>query len=148
MSFVMKTWKTIPFIIAILFLNHTILFGDDYVDAMKRANRENKPSVLYFYSNYCPYCNAMDKQVLADKEISGLLKNEVVYLRVDVEKREALAGLYGIRGYPTTLLLEPSGERIARMPGYIPKKEFKKILTYAIGRHYKVVGLNEFLRKK
>ncbi|MCX5799105.1 MAG: thioredoxin fold domain-containing protein [Proteobacteria bacterium] len=144
----MKTWKTIPLIIAILFMNHTALFGDDYVTAMKRANRENKPSVLYFFSNHCPYCNAMDKQVLADKEISGSLKNDVVYLRVDVEKRETLANFYGIRGYPTTLLLEPSGERIARIPGYIPKKEFKKILTYAMGRHYKVMGLNEFLRKQ
>ena len=88
----------------------------------------------------------MDRDVLNDKEISGTLKREVIYLRIDVDKNTDIARKYDIRGYPTTLLMEGSGKTIALIPGYISKKEFKKILFYLKGKHYKTTNLGEFLR--
>jgi thioredoxin-related protein len=88
----------------------------------------------------------MDRDVLNDKEINPVLKKEIVYIRIDVEKKTELASLYAIRGYPTISLLEPSGKRIAQVPGYIPKKEFKKILSFLKGKHYKTMTLREFLK--
>jgi thioredoxin-related protein len=88
----------------------------------------------------------MDRDVLNDKEINPVLKKEIVYIRIDVDKTTELASLYAIRGYPTISLLEPSGKRIAQVPGYIPKKEFKKILSFLKGKHYKTMTLREFLK--
>lgn len=88
----------------------------------------------------------MDRDVLNDKEINPVLKKEIIYIRIDVDKTTELASLYAIRGYPTISLLEPSGKRIARVPGYIPKKEFKKILSFLKGKHYKTMTLREFLK--
>jgi len=85
--------------------------------------------------------------VLADKEIGSTMNNSLVYLRVDVDKRGDLASKYRVRGYPSTCLLEPSGKRIALVPGYVGKKEFKLLLAYAKGKHYKTTGLREFLKK-
>lgn len=134
--------------LASLFLAGAGLCADDWDVSMKKARKEDKPVVLYFYSAYCPYCIAMDKDVLADKEISGSLKNNTIYLRVDVDKREDLATLYSIRGYPTTTFLQPGGQNIAKIPGYIAKKDFKKLLAFVTGKYYRSMTLKDFLRKQ
>jgi len=134
-------------VIAIVLLSQSLLFADDYSDAMKRARTEGKPMVLYFYSKYCYYCDEMEKRVLSDGEIRTLLKSGVVTLRIDVDKRDDLAAPYNVWSYPTTWLLEPTGKRIARVPGYVSKGEFKKILVYLREGHYKNMGLRDFLRK-
>ena len=87
----------------------------------------------------------MDSDVLNNSEINPILKNDVVYVRIDVDKKRNLASLYNIRGYPTIVLLEPSGKGITQAPGYIPKKDFKKILSYLKGKYYKTMTLGEFI---
>jgi thioredoxin-related protein len=119
--------------------------ADEYSDAIKKAKIEDKPIVIYFFSKYCGYCEAMDKKVLFDKEIKKILDEETVYLRVDVDKEKQTAKLYNVRGYPTTSLLDPTGNRIISISGYVPKKDFKKILDFLKGRHYKKMSLHEFL---
>lgn len=123
------------------------VFADDWEAAMKKAKKEDKPLVFYFFSTYCPYCFAMDREVLADKDISISLENKAVYLRINVDKRDDIARFYSVRGYPTTSFLEPSGQRIVQIPGYIEKRDFKKILTYVAGKHYKTSSLRDFLKK-
>lgn len=147
MSFALRLFiKKAPlFFIALLLC--TAAHADGWDLALKRAKKEDKPVVLYFFTASCSYCQAMDKEVLAEKEVSTTLKKNAVYLRVDVEKREDLARFYGVRGYPTTTFLEPNGQRIFQIPGYIEKNDFKKLLAFVNGKHYKTMNLKEFLRK-
>jgi thioredoxin-related protein len=147
MSLALKLFiKKAPLFFVALFLC-TIAHADDWDSALKRAKREDKPVVLYFFTTYCSYCQAMDKEVLAEKEVSTALKKNAVYLRIDVEKREDLARFYGVRGYPTTTFLEPNGQRIVQIPGYIEKNDFKRLLAFVKGKYYKTMNLKEFLRK-
>lgn len=118
-----------------------------YQEAVRTAQRENKPLYLYFYSESCGYCKQMDKEVLEDKEIGNLLKKDFVYLRIDGEKTTDLAKLYGIRGFPSSWFLDPSGARIVEAPGYIQKPLFRKVLQYVIGGHYRTVDVNAYLKK-
>ncbi|NTW44821.1 MAG: thioredoxin fold domain-containing protein, partial [Anaerolineaceae bacterium] len=123
MSFTLKLFiKKMPLFLVVLMLCGAT-YADDWDSALKRAKKEDKPVVLYFFTPYCSYCQAMDKEVLAEKDVSAILKKNAVYLRVDVEKREDLARFYGVRGYPTTTLLEPNGQRIVQIPGYIEKND-------------------------
>ncbi len=125
----------------------TPVAADDYSEAMKKAKIEDKPLVIYFYSKYCRYCDAMDKDVLFDIEIKKSLKEGVVYLRIDVDNARETARLYNVRGYPTTCLLDPAGKGIVSIPGYIPKNDFKKILDYLVGKHYKKTGIRDFFNR-
>ncbi len=135
-------------IVMVLFL---VLFAaaaswaDDHSDALKKAKAENKPLLLYFYSDYCTYCEAMDRNVLSDKDIKKALARDVVYLKVNVDEKRETAARYNIRGYPTTYLLDPAGKRIAIIPGYMSKKDFSKILVFLKGRHYKNTNIWDFL---
>jgi thioredoxin-related protein len=89
----------------------------------------------------------MDRSVLGDTEIEALLKKDFVYVRIDVEKTTDLAKLYGIRGYPSSWFLEPSGARIIEVPGYVQKPLFKKVLQYVKGGHYRTTDVNDYLKK-
>jgi thioredoxin-related protein len=128
-----------------LLLSTAALNADPPPDGRKKVKEENKAKVVYFFSKYCEYCNAMDRNVLSDKEIRGMLERDVVYLRVDADKNPETAKKHGVWGYPTTLLMESTGKTIARIPGYISKKEFKKIMQYLKGKRYKTTRLGDFL---
>jgi len=143
-SFAAKTFLLLMFVLLLC----TTARADDWDLALRRAKKEDKPVILYFFTPYCSYCQAMDKEVLADNEINTTIKKNIVYLRVDVEKRDDLARFYGVRGYPTTTLLEPNGQQIIQIPGYIEKNTFKKLLIFVKGKHYKTMNLKEFLRKQ
>lgn len=90
----------------------------------------------------------MDREVLGEKDVASVLKQNTVYVRIDVDKRDDLGRFYGIRGYPTTTFLEPNGQRIFQIPGYVGKGDFKKLLAYVTGKHYKTISLKQFLQKQ
>jgi thioredoxin-related protein len=121
--------------------------GTTYQEAVRAAQRENKPLYLYFYSDSCGYCKMMDKEVLGDKEIGNLLKRDFVYVRINAEKTEDIAKLYGVRGFPSSWFLESSGARIVEAPGYIQKPLFKKVLQYVSGGYYRTMDVNAYLKK-
>jgi thioredoxin-related protein len=142
----LKRTLKIIFLLSLFLFGHTALNANPISEGKKEEKKEDKEMVVYFFSKYCEYCTKMDRDVLNDKEISGTLKREIIYLRIDVDKNTDIAKKYGVWGYPTTLLLESSGKTIAPIPGYIPKKEFKKILLYLKGKHYKTTNLSDFLK--
>jgi len=89
----------------------------------------------------------MDRSVLGDTEIETMLKKDFIYVRIDIDKTTDIATLYGVRGYPSSWFLEPSGARIVEVPGYVQKSLFKKVLQYVKGGYYRISDVNEYLKK-
>ena len=90
----------------------------------------------------------MDRSVLGDTEIETMLQKQFIYVRVNVDKTTDLAKLYGIRGYPSSWFLEPSGARVIEVPGSVDKSVFKKVLQYVKGGYYRTTDVNAYLKKK
>ncbi len=90
----------------------------------------------------------MDRSVLGDTEVESTLKKDFVYVRINVDKTDDLAKLYGIRGYPSSWFLEPSGTRVVEVPGYVDKSVFKKVLQFVRGGYYKSTDINAYLKKR
>jgi thioredoxin-related protein len=130
---------------SLLFSSH--LFAIDYNEALKSAKKENRPVLVYFFSRTCRYCNMMDRDTLGDKEIDDILKKNFVYTRVEVEKSQDIARLYGVNGFPTSWFLEASGKRIFEAPGFIQKVLFKKVLEYVKGGYYKQMELGDYVNR-
>ena len=68
----------------------------------------------------------MDTVVFVDPKVIEFFKNEMILVQVDGEKDTALATKYAISGFPTLVMLDPKGEEIDRVPGYLPPDEFMK----------------------
>jgi thioredoxin-related protein len=139
--------KKLSFVLAIAFvLLASAAFSQDYNSALKTAKKENKPLLLYFFSKSCYYCTLMGGKTLADKEIAAILKKDFVFLRVDVDKSDDLGRLYRISGTPSSWFLESSGKRVGEIPGYVETQDYKHILEYMKGRHYREMGLQDYLK--
>jgi thioredoxin-related protein len=146
----MSRRKILPLILLVFpFLLPLAAAGQETMGQVRElVVREKKPALVYFFTPSCGYCQAMDRGVLADSDIRRELTSGVVFVRINGETAARAARESKIIGYPTTVLLDDRGKKIIQIPGYIGKKDFKTILSYLSGRHYKKMSLMEYLQKK
>jgi thioredoxin-related protein len=104
-----------------------------YNEGMALGENEEKSAFLPFYADWCYYCKKMAKETLQDPSVVSLLNENFIAIKVDVEKERKITSSYGVKGLPTTWILEEKGDKIGPMLGYIPPGKFilmlKRILT-------------------
>ena len=98
----------------------------DFEAAQVKAKAENKPMLLDFTgSDWCGWCIKLDKEVFGEAAFKDYAAAELVLVELDFPRskgqsaelkaqNEALAKQYGVRGFPTILLLSPDGELIEK----------------------------------
>lgn len=98
----------------------------DFDKAQKMAADKKLPILADFSgSDWCGWCIKLDKEVFSQKAFQDYAKTNVVLLLVDFpnakkqsteekKKNQALADKYGVRGFPTVLLLKADGSVIAQ----------------------------------
>ena len=98
----------------------------DFEAAQAKAKAENKPLLLDFTgSDWCGWCIKLDEEVFSQTAFSQYAAAELVLVEIDFPRRtdqpaklkaqnEALSQKYGIRGFPTILVLSPEGELIEK----------------------------------
>jgi len=105
----------------------------DYDQALVRARYENKPILVYFYTDWCGWCKKLDAETYGNETVAALLNESFISLKVDAEEHVDLAEEYDVVGYPTIVFLSPDGEEIGRIVGYEPPDKFlqdvKNLLT-------------------
>jgi thioredoxin-related protein len=122
----------------------------DFDAAMKKAKEDGKYVLVDFSgSDWCGWCIRLDREVFAKKEFKAYAKESLVLVLLDFPRRKAqsaemkkqnraLLQKYGVRGFPTVLLLSPKGEIVLRT-GYRrggPEK-YVEHLKDAIEKHKK-----------
>ena len=98
----------------------------NYDDALKKAKAENKTVMLDFSgSDWCGWCKRLEKEVFSQKAFKDYAKDNLVTVVLDfprekkisdAEKKQnmALMKKYKVRGFPTIILLNSDGEKIAQ----------------------------------
>ncbi len=81
--------------------------ANGYARGMDQSKTSGRPLMLYFYTDWCPYCRKFEKNVLADASVKKALEGFVL-VRIDPEKgsrENTIAADYRVDGYPTVLFL-------------------------------------------
>ncbi len=98
----------------------------DFEAAKKQAAAKKIPIVANFSgSDWCGWCIKLDREVFAKEEFLSYAKDNLVLLNLDfparskqdkaiADQNKALAAKFGIKGYPTILILDATGKEIAR----------------------------------
>lgn len=94
----------------------------DFEAAKKTSKEKNLPMMLDFTgSDWCGWCKLMDRKVFAEKTWDDWAKANLVCVTVDFpraaskvspktrEQNEKLLARFGVRGFPTFVLLAPGG---------------------------------------
>ena len=93
----------------------------DMDKAMKLSAKTGKPILADFSgSDWCGWCMKLDREVFSQKIFKDFAKDNLILVLLDFprskvipanvkKQNRALAAKYGIRGYPTVLLLDSKG---------------------------------------
>ena len=118
-----------------------------YDQAKADALKRNVPILVDFSgSDWCGWCIKLDKEVFSKTEFKDFADKNLVLLLVDFPRRKALSPAltkqneklsedFGVRGFPTVLILDGQGKELART-GYRPggAVEYVKHLQGLMGK--------------
>ena len=98
-----------------------IAFGRDLPAALEAAADAGKPVLVDAMTTWCKPCLEMDRKVFRDSAVGAFVNERFVAVKLDVERGEGprAAERYGVRAYPTLLVVDASGDEIDRSVGYL-----------------------------
>jgi len=109
----------------------TILWTNNYQEALNRAASEGKQVLAFFTgSDFCQPCQQLHREVLETPEFENWAQDRFVLLELDYPKRtplspelaqqnQELLAHYGVRRFPTVLVLSAQGEILGKSNGYV-----------------------------
>ncbi|MEH0157698.1 thioredoxin family protein [Limibacter armeniacum] len=103
-------------------------------EALEKAKQENKLLFIDGYAVWCGPCKKMDKTVFKEAEVGAYFKENLVALKVDVEKGEgpAIKEKYEIHGLPGYVFIDGEGEVVYRLSGFMPTEKFLEEVKLAV----------------
>jgi len=125
-----KTIITLCAVLALVRVNAAELdWQTDLPKAQAQAKTEKKLVMLDFTgSDWCGWCIKLNKEVFSRPAFAEYAKKNLVAVEVDFPNKkrlsaaqkqanDALAKKYGIRGYPTIIVLDSEGKKVGEL-GY------------------------------
>lgn len=107
-----------------------------FEESRSLASSQNKPIFVDVYADWCQPCKLMDKQVFPDDSVKNILTNRYVLAKIngdDPVVGDTLKKMFGIKAYPTYIVLNSSGRERKRHIGFIPKSDMIKWLNDSTG---------------
>lgn len=126
-----------------------------YDKGLKEAQQSGKPIFVQFFATWCGYCRKMDQETFTNaavqKELAAFVpirvtessEQQVQYQGKAVTEKE-LTVLHGVQGFPTLLFMEPDGQIIGKIPGYLGPQDFQSVLKFISSRAYKKMDYEKF----
>jgi thioredoxin-related protein len=94
------------------------------------SKASGKYMLIYFHSETCSVCKAMDREVLSDKKIVNFIELNFIPVKVDAnaENSKRFMHLFKDRNeslvVPFFIIMSPDGKVMGYRVGYVPKEEF------------------------
>jgi protein disulfide-isomerase len=106
-------------------------WSTDAATALAQAKAQGRHVFLFFTgSDWCGWCIRLNREILNTSEFIGYAQDKLVLVELDFPQRKQqsdavraqnakLAKKYGIRGYPTVVVLDGDGKVVGKL-GYQP----------------------------
>lgn len=85
---------------------------EDLSIATQRAAAEGKLVLLHVYSDDCPPCRRLEKNVYSRPDVAEAVARNYVPVRVHAKQRPEIIAKYNVRAWPTDVYLTPTGIEI------------------------------------
>ncbi|MFC6102870.1 thioredoxin family protein [Olivibacter domesticus] len=119
-------------------------FEGSWKALLQLAKEQNKPIFVDVYTDWCPPCKRMDKEVLPLPAVGATYNKAFINYKLDAEKGEGikLAKQYEVGAYPTYLYLSPEGVLLARVLDYQEPETFIAQAHEAVAKNREQVLAN------
>lgn len=108
--------------------------------ALSEAKKTGKLLMVDFFTEWCGWCGKLDREIYTDPTVAALSAG-FVSLKINAEDGadgEGFAKKYGIEEYPTVLFLEPDGEIVGIILGFLDADAFLRMMRKAADFRTKV----------
>ncbi|GAA4241418.1 thioredoxin [Winogradskyella damuponensis] len=85
---------------------------------------QDQPVLVDFFADWCGPCKMLSPILKQVKEAMG---EDISIIKIDVDKNQALASKYQVRGVPTMLLFK-NGKQVWRQSGVLQKDEIINVI--------------------
>ena len=119
-----------------------------FKEALKKSKKEKKPVLIYFTgSDWCGPCKILDKKLFHTEKFKSLADKNLILLEVDIPRRRDLVapdkmkenlylqGKYRVRAFPTLMMVNHRGKKIAEKKGYIMTEYYYPFFQSVINKY-------------
>ena len=112
-------------------------FHGSFDDALAQAREQGKKVFLDVYTTWCGPCIVMQETVFPLPEVGDYFNARFVNYKLDAEDESIegpeIAARYGVKGYPTYLILDNEGEEIGRATSGMSGDQFIALFSQMLG---------------
>lgn len=118
-------------------------------EAYEKNKQEPRKIFVDVYTDWCGWCKKMDKETFANAQVASYVNDNYYAVKLDAESDRAfelegqklterqVAQQFGVRSFPTIVLIHEDFQKFQPVPGYRPAQEFKEILE-----RFKEININ------
>ena len=128
--------------------------------------KKSKPTLIFFYTNWCISCKVMEKTTFGNKEISNLLNEHFNIIKFNAATQDTItflgkqymgtgngkphqftyAVLQNDLRMPAIVFIDENGKPLSKLNAYLTAKNIKPMLLYFIEKRYQNISYAEFLK--
>lgn len=99
--------------------------------ALIKADKEEKLVLADMSAIWCPTCRRLDNEVFSDESVKQVIEKNYVFSRIEYESKEGEAFMkkYQVKGFPTLLVLDSQGNKLAQLPLTFSPAEFVSLIN-------------------
>jgi uncharacterized protein len=101
-------------------------------DLFVQARAQKRFVLLDLEAIWCHWCHVMDQTTYQDRDVTRLIGEQYIAVRVDQDADPALSARYQDYGWPATIVLAPDGSEIVKRRGYLPPAAMASMLAAII----------------
>jgi len=96
-------------------------------EATSTAIKVNKPMFMDFWADWCTACKVMEKDLYSDAAFASVA-DRFVLVRINFDKKTALARKYNVEALPTVVFTDSYGGEFIRHRGFLDVKPFVQLM--------------------
>ena len=106
--------------------NDGIKFAEiSFTEALAKAEKDKKLVFMDCFTTWCGPCKWLDNNTFRDKKVGDYFNANFINVKMDMEKGEGiqLGEKYGVKAFPTLLVLDAKGNVVNKIIGAVDSKE-------------------------